>query len=231
MAVQIQQRGGLAADWITVDPVLAEREVGWETDTGKCKIGNGADVWSDLGYAFDSGIPDAPEDSQAYARKDGAWVAVSEGGGDVEGPAGAVNGRIAVFNGTTGKLIADGSHTIASLLIESLLINVTNPVFDAGTLTIDFTGKSTYAGAKTLTANVTSLAFSNLPPAGRYAQYELHIKQDATGSRTLAIPASHKALGGSDTAIAPAAGAVTVLSASTVDGGATWRYAMQRSAP
>ena len=81
-----------------------------------------------------------------------------------------------------------------------------------------------------LTANVTSLTFTNLAGAGLASEYELLITQDGTGSRTFALPASHKALGGSDTAIASAANAITLLSAKTFDNGTTWRYAMQESA-
>lgn len=82
----------------------------------------------------------------------------------------------------------------------------------------------------TLNANVTSITFSNLPGAGFAAEIELQISQDTSGSHTLALPAAFKALGGSDTAIAPAANAVTVLSAKSFDNGTTWRYAMQESA-
>lgn len=112
----------------------------------------------------------------------------------------------------------------------SSVIDVQTPSNASGTVTLDFASKSRYVGSITLGANVGTLAFSNLPGAGKYAEYELHIKQDATGSRTFAIPASHKALGGSDVNIALAANAVTVLTASTVDNGTTWRYAMQESA-
>lgn len=51
MAVQIQQRGDTAAAWTAENPVLAEREIGWETDTRKCKIGNGSTAWNSLPYA------------------------------------------------------------------------------------------------------------------------------------------------------------------------------------
>ena len=123
---------------------------------------------------------------------------------------------------TTTQDIAD--------LAGDAVIDVNAPANASGTVTLDFDGRSKYIGAITLAANVTTLAFSNLPGAGKYAEYELHIAQDGTGSRTFAIPASHKALGGSDTSIASAASAVTVLTASTVDNGTTWRYAMQESA-
>ena len=40
-------------------------------------------------------------------------------GGDVVGPASAVNDRIAVFDGTTGNLIKDGGSTIAEIVAGS----------------------------------------------------------------------------------------------------------------
>lgn len=43
-------------------------------------------------------------------------VSSSSGGGDVFGPNIAVNNDIAVFDGTTGKLIKDGGTTIASII-------------------------------------------------------------------------------------------------------------------
>lgn len=50
MAIQIQFRRGLAAEWTSVDPVLAEGEMGIETDTNLFKIGNGNDTWTELPY-------------------------------------------------------------------------------------------------------------------------------------------------------------------------------------
>jgi len=81
-----------------------------------------------------------------------------------------------------------------------------------------------------LTANVTSITFSNLQGSGFVTEIEVQITQDATGSRTVALPAAFKALGGSDTAVNATASSTTVLSAKTWDNGSTWRYAMQESA-
>lgn len=82
----------------------------------------------------------------------------------------------------------------------------------------------------TLGHNVGTLTLSNLAGAGYATEIEVEIKQNGTGGFTFALPASFKALGGSDTAIAAGANAVTVLSAKTFDNGTTWRYAMQESA-
>ena len=50
MARNIQLRRDPASTWTTVDPILAEGEIGYELDTGKLKVGNGTDNWSDLSY-------------------------------------------------------------------------------------------------------------------------------------------------------------------------------------
>lgn len=50
MAIQIQFRRGTAAEWTSVNPVLAEAEMGIETDTNLFKIGNGSSTWTALPY-------------------------------------------------------------------------------------------------------------------------------------------------------------------------------------
>jgi hypothetical protein len=57
MAVQIQFRNDTAANWTSADPILAQGELGLETDTGSFKIGNGEDSWSDLAYGGIVGGP------------------------------------------------------------------------------------------------------------------------------------------------------------------------------
>lgn len=53
MAVQtqIQARRGTAATWTSTNPTLAAGETGFETDTGKFKIGTGSLAWNSLAYA------------------------------------------------------------------------------------------------------------------------------------------------------------------------------------
>jgi hypothetical protein len=50
VVTQIQARRGTAAQWTSANPTLAAGEWGYETDTGKVKIGNGSTVWNSLGY-------------------------------------------------------------------------------------------------------------------------------------------------------------------------------------
>jgi len=50
MAIQIQFRRGTAQEWTSVNPILAEGEMGIETDTNLFKIGNGNSTWTSLAY-------------------------------------------------------------------------------------------------------------------------------------------------------------------------------------
>lgn len=46
MVVQIQHRRDTAANWTSANPTLAAGEWGYETDTGKYKVGNGSSSWN-----------------------------------------------------------------------------------------------------------------------------------------------------------------------------------------
>lgn len=46
----IQQRRGLASEWLAANPILLEGEAGHETDTGKWKLGDGVTAWASLPY-------------------------------------------------------------------------------------------------------------------------------------------------------------------------------------
>jgi hypothetical protein len=51
MATRMLQRRGTAAEWTAANTVLATGEVGFETDTGRFKIGNGSTAWNSRPYA------------------------------------------------------------------------------------------------------------------------------------------------------------------------------------
>ena len=46
----MQQRRGTANQWTTANPVLGAGEIGFETNTGKFKIGDGSTTWTNLEY-------------------------------------------------------------------------------------------------------------------------------------------------------------------------------------
>ena len=50
----IQLRSDTAANWVSVNPTLAVGETGFETDTGKLKVGTGSTAWNSLIYVTDA---------------------------------------------------------------------------------------------------------------------------------------------------------------------------------
>ena len=50
MAQQIQIRRDTSSNWSSVNPILAQGEIGFETNTGKIKIGDGTTAWNSLNY-------------------------------------------------------------------------------------------------------------------------------------------------------------------------------------
>jgi hypothetical protein len=76
---KIQFRRDTEANWLSVDPILHEGELGYDTTNKRFKIGDGYSIWSDLVYANtpDSNIPHAGIDYIAFSEK-GAPSGVAE---------------------------------------------------------------------------------------------------------------------------------------------------------
>lgn len=149
-----------------------------------------------------------------YAKADGKLYSKDDAGAET-----SLGGAVASVNGATGAVVLDDGD------VKSVVTALTSGT----TVTVDCSLGRNFT--LTLGHNVGTLTLSNLAGAGYVTEFELEIKQPASGGPyTFALPAAFKALGGSDTAIASAANAVTVLSAKTFDNGTTWRYAMQESA-
>lgn len=56
----IQVRRDTAANWTSVNPILAAGEMGFETNTGKFKIGDGTKTWTQLSYSSGNTGPTGP---------------------------------------------------------------------------------------------------------------------------------------------------------------------------
>lgn len=88
------------------------------------------------------------------------------------------------------------------------------PTSSSGSLDIDLEKPAGYA--ITLTEDVTTLTFSNIP-ASRWVEFSISWTQDATGNWDVTFPASVQ----NPPTIAPSAGAVTITRFATWDGGTT----------
>jgi hypothetical protein len=83
---------------------------------------------------------DTGVDGISYIRKNNAWEVYTSSGGDVVGPASAVADNVAVFNGTTGKLIKDGGAQVSDFATSAqgaLADSATQPGDNVSTLTND----------------------------------------------------------------------------------------------
>lgn len=79
--ITIKLRRGTAAQWTAQNPVLAEGEVGLETDTRKFKAGDGTTAWTGLQYYGGSGggatlFTDLTDVPQSYTGQGGKLVRV-----------------------------------------------------------------------------------------------------------------------------------------------------------
>ena len=123
----IQFRRGTAAAWTLADPMLAAGELGYETDTGKFKLGDGTTAWSSLDYAIDAFV------------------------GDLTGTANQVtvaNGTGAVIGAGTQLSLPQDIDTAANVEFESLILTAaadTATVLDIDG-DIDYTGSGTALG-------------------------------------------------------------------------------------
>lgn len=183
MLVQIQQRRGTAAEWTSINPVLADGEEGLEKDTLKTKWGNGVTAWNSLPYVSGSGLSDS------------AVAAIITGG--TATPA-AIDDLIA--DGTTGKLddsatsgVLLGRYSVGTGTIEEVGLGDGLTIV-AGDLSVDDTvgeagppGPPGVAGA-TVTANLSGGSFPLNPTYG--TEYTLTILADTALSVSGMIPGS-----------------------------------------
>lgn len=130
VVTQIQVRRGTASQWTSTNPTLAAGEWGFESDTGKVKIGNGSTAWNSLGY---------------------------QGAGDIEGvtagtglSGGGTSGTVTVSINTAVTADLTTAQTLTNKTIDAASNTLTGVVTLTGTQTLT---------NKTLTDPKINLAF------------------------------------------------------------------------
>lgn len=69
----IKLRRDTAANWTNVNPVLSAGEAGFESDTGKLKIGDGTATWSAVSYVSGGASVEVSDDPPAEAEPNTLW--------------------------------------------------------------------------------------------------------------------------------------------------------------
>lgn len=171
MTVQIQLRRGTAANWTTNGTVvLAAGEPGFETDTGKFKVGDGVTQWSSLPYA--GGLESirlqdlvdvastAPSSGQVLKWNGSAWAPAADNTGGGGGGATYTISAETATGGVNLRLSGSDASTDDVKLAEGSNITITRT--DANTITIASTGGG--GGSSTL-AGLTDVDVTSTPPA------------------------------------------------------------------
>lgn len=154
MADRIQIRRDTAANWTSVDPTLAQGELGVETDTNKFKVGDGSTAWSSIDYLIDASsygylnIPPVGTKTGSYTLATGdvgKYVQLGVGGsitipdatfseGDVVSLFNNTAGDITITCSVTTAYIAGDDTDVASMTLASR--GVATVLFISGTVAV-----------------------------------------------------------------------------------------------
>lgn len=124
MTSRLQNRRDTSSNWTTNNPTLAAGEIGYETNTGKLKIGDGTTAWTSLGYT-----------------QNGTVTSITAGTG-LSGGTITSTGTIAI-DSTVATLT--GSQTLTN---KTLTTPVISSITNTGTLTLP-TSTDTLVGRAT----------------------------------------------------------------------------------
>jgi hypothetical protein len=148
MAGKIQMRRDTAANWTSVNPILASGEIGLETDTDLFKVGNGVTTWSSRTYGGiqgDAGINTIPssgaDKTTAYTLTTddvGNFVSVGSGG-SITLPASVFSaGDVVTLYNDTGGDIAVNCSAVTSYVV-GINTNITSALLSTrGLCTVMF---------------------------------------------------------------------------------------------
>jgi hypothetical protein len=122
MATEIKLRRDISTNWTSTNPILAQGEPGYETDTGKLKLGDGTTAWASLAYQAAANIVD------------GTIV-----NADINASAAIVDTKLATI-ATAGKVSNSATTATDANTASAIVARDASGNFTAGTITAAVTG-------------------------------------------------------------------------------------------
>lgn len=181
MAIQIKWRRDTATNWSTNNPVLAQGEPGFETDTGAYKIGDGVTNWGSLAYGTLTGGVDAI----AALFKGQSSTPSTPGSGQMTLYAKAIAGRMMIK-----QLGPSGATTTVQPFLARNKVGYWAPPGNATTLpaVFGYTAPSTVGTATAANVATTNfftrmrrLSYVSSTTAGTLASYRVALAQIQLG--------------------------------------------------
>jgi hypothetical protein len=229
MATKIQLRRDTSANWTETNPTLSSGEIGFETNTGKFKIGNGSSAWSALDYFLDSsdlsGYLSASSASTTYLTQASASTTYATKAGPTFTGTVILPSTTSIGNVSSTEI---GYLDNVSSAIQTQLDNKLETSSASTTYLTQASASTTY-----LTQASASTTYAKLAPstnAQTSASYTLvltdagkYIEMNNAGANTLTVPLNASVafpIGTEITVIQTGAGATTIAPA----GGVTVNY-------
>ena len=207
MADMIQIRRDTASNWTSANPILAQGEMGAETDTSKIKIGDGTTAWASLGYLIDAGGYLTATSTNTLTNK-----TITFADNTLTGvvPTSAIGVTVQAYdaNNTT----ATNTQTLTNKTATGL--KETKVAMGAHDIDLSAGNYFTYtlSGAQTLTV-------SNTASSGSVSAFVLEVTNGGSAALTFFSGVTWAAA----TAPTLTAAGVDTLAFFTSDGGTTWR--------
>jgi hypothetical protein len=223
MATRIQLRRDTAAQWTANNPTLSTGEAGYESDTGKLKIGNGSSAWSSLAYVK-TALTDTTGDYVAtVSGTDGVTISGAGAGAAVtvansdKGSSQNIFKNVAVSGQST--IVADSNDDTLTVVAGTGVTLTTNATTD--TLTITNAGVTSVNDSTGAIVNV-ALTTGKLSQFAATTSSELAgVISDETGTGSLVFSASPTFTGTVNAADLTISGNLTVNGTTTTINSAT----------
>lgn len=208
MADMIQIRRDTAANWTSANPILAQGELGAETDTSKIKIGDGTTAWASVPYLIDAGGYLTATSTNTLTNKTIAYADNTLTG---VVPTSAIGVSVQAYDADTAKLDVAQTFTAAQTMTA---LKETKVAMGANDIDLSAGNYFTYtlSGAQTLTV-------SNVASSGSVSAFVLEVTNGGSAALTFFSGVTWAAA----TAPTLTAAGVDTLAFFTSDGGTTWR--------